>query len=98
MKTLLFLCLAVLSTPLFAAEVDYEVDGRAYLGYHVSPEGGAPLVLLIHDWDGLTDYEMTTYGGAPHAFTVFDTDRHDPTADQRSWDRFIDFLDTLFGE
>jgi len=38
--------------------VAYEVDGRPYEGYFVSPAADAPLVLLIHDWDGLTDYEI----------------------------------------
>ena len=38
--------------------VTYEVDSRAYEGYYVSPAENAPLVLLIHDWDGLTDYEI----------------------------------------
>ncbi len=40
------------------ASVAYEVGGRPYEGYFVSPSDGAPLVLLIHDWDGLTDYEV----------------------------------------
>ena len=38
--------------------VTYQVDGADYEGYFVSPGGNAPLVLLIHDWDGLTDYEV----------------------------------------
>jgi dienelactone hydrolase len=38
--------------------VTYEVDGQPYEGYYVSPSSTAPLVLLIHDWDGLTDYEI----------------------------------------
>ena len=38
--------------------VTYEIDGQAYEGYYVSPAEKAPLVLLIHDWDGLTDYEI----------------------------------------
>ncbi len=38
--------------------VSYQVDGISYEGYYVSPAKGAPLVLLIHDWDGLTDYEI----------------------------------------
>ncbi|MFP4381348.1 MAG: dienelactone hydrolase family protein [Candidatus Sumerlaeia bacterium] len=40
-----------------AEDVTYEVDGAEYEGYYVSPGDDAPLVLLIHDWDGLTDYE-----------------------------------------
>ena len=38
--------------------VTYQVGGADYEGYYVSPGGNAPLVLLIHDWDGLTDYEV----------------------------------------
>jgi len=38
--------------------VTYEIDNQAYEGYYVSPSENAPLVLLIHDWNGLTDYEM----------------------------------------
>lgn len=37
-------------------DVTYQVDGQPFEGYYVG-EGDAPLVLLIHDWDGLTDYE-----------------------------------------
>ena len=40
------------------APVTYQVDGQAYEGYYVAPFEQAPLVLLIHDWDGLTDYEV----------------------------------------
>jgi dienelactone hydrolase len=40
------------------APVVYQVNGQAYEGYYVSPGSGAPFVLLIHDWDGLTDYEI----------------------------------------
>jgi dienelactone hydrolase len=38
--------------------VAYDVGGQPYEGYFVSPSPKAPLVLLIHDWDGLTDYEV----------------------------------------
>jgi dienelactone hydrolase len=40
------------------APVTYQVDGQAYEGYYISPSKQAPMVLLIHDWDGLTDYEV----------------------------------------
>jgi len=41
-------------------------------------------------------HEMITYGGAPHAFTVFGEDRYREDADRKSWSRFKDFLaDTL---
>jgi len=38
--------------------VTYKVNKDSYEGYFVSPGESAPLVLLIHDWDGLTDYEI----------------------------------------
>ncbi|MDD5557360.1 MAG: dienelactone hydrolase family protein [bacterium] len=36
----------------------YKVDGKPYQGYYIDAGRNAPLVLLIHDWDGLTDYEI----------------------------------------
>lgn len=39
-------------------KITYMIDDQSYEGYYVSPGGDAPLVLLIHDWDGLTDYEV----------------------------------------
>ena len=42
------------------------------------------------------DHEMITYGGAKHAFTVFDGNRYHEMADKKSWKRFTEFLsDTL---
>jgi len=38
--------------------VDYKVEGNTYEGYFTGGKSNAPLVLLIHDWDGLTDYEV----------------------------------------
>ncbi|KPK31529.1 MAG: dienelactone hydrolase, partial [Nitrospira bacterium SG8_35_1] len=40
------------------SSLTYEIDGKPYEGYFVSPSPKAPLILLIHDWDGLTGYEM----------------------------------------
>jgi len=35
---------------------------------------------------------MITYSGAPHAFTVFGSDRYRQDADTKSWQRFTEFL------
>jgi dienelactone hydrolase len=40
------------------AVVTYQVNGQSYEGYYISPSKQTPLVLLIHDWDGLTGYEI----------------------------------------
>jgi len=56
----IFLFLSVTSVAFGAtgASVTYQVDGQSYEGYYISPSEQAPFVLLIHDWDGLTDYEI----------------------------------------
>jgi dienelactone hydrolase len=38
--------------------VSYDVNGEPYEGYFVSPSPNSALALLVHDWDGLTDYEV----------------------------------------
>ncbi len=57
---LFFTCLffPVISMAAEGTFVAYNVDSKAYEGYYVSPAKGSPFVLLIHDWDGLTDYEV----------------------------------------
>lgn len=55
----LLIILALSSTANAAgSSVTYEVKGKPYEGYFVSPSASAPLILLIHDWDGLTEYEV----------------------------------------
>ena len=53
--------LLTVSTVAFGAtgsSVTYRVNGQPYEGYYISPSARAPFLLLIHDWDGLTDYEI----------------------------------------
>ena len=38
--------------------VTYQINDHIYEGYFITPSENAPLVFLIHDWDGLTDYEI----------------------------------------
>ena len=47
-----------LSTLTFAQNITYKVDGKDYEGYYKSPSKDAPLVYMVHDWDGITDYEI----------------------------------------
>ena len=56
----MFLLLSI-STVAFGATgawVTYQVNSQPYKGYYITPSQQAPFVLLIHDWDGLTDYEV----------------------------------------
>jgi dienelactone hydrolase len=61
MKILYLVVLMLINAALCSAAgsaVTYKVDGNLYEGYFVNPGKNAPLVLLVHDWDGLTDYEV----------------------------------------
>lgn len=41
-------------------------------------------------------HEMITYGGAPHAFSIFGSPRYRKEADENSWKRLTDFLNKTF--
>lgn len=62
----------------FAAQgqlVHYQVGGEDFEGYYISPSEDAPFILLIHDWDGLTDYEVKRAGMlADMGYSVFAAD------------------------
>ena len=58
MKKIIFTVLAMVSLAFAGGYVTYSVDGKKYEGYYNSPSKNAPLVYLVHDWDGLTDYEV----------------------------------------
>lgn len=55
-----FVSLLVVASTGFAGgkSVSYDIKGEPFEGYFVSPSANAPLILLVHDWDGLTDYEV----------------------------------------
>ncbi len=64
--------------------------------------GGADSSITMQDVAALSEqlekagvtYEIEVYSGAPHAFTVFGSDRYRERADQKSWDAFKTFLST----
>jgi len=56
-NTLFFLFVFSTSALATGASVSYEVNGEVFEGYYTSPAEDAPMILLVHDWDGLTDYE-----------------------------------------
>lgn len=59
-RYILIISLVLFAGSVWAAggSVTYKVNGVDYEGYYASPEKDAPLVLMVHDWDGLTDYEV----------------------------------------
>jgi dienelactone hydrolase len=58
---------------------------------HITMDQFAELARQLESF--LVEHEMITYGGARHAFTVYGEDRYDKDADEKSWARFLEFLD-----
>ena len=63
MKKLFAITLMLFSASVFAGghggkKITYQVDGQDYEGFFADAGANAPMVLLIHDWDGLTSYEI----------------------------------------
>lgn len=80
MRTWIFAVIMLLAMPPAAAlaagkHITYEIDGQAYEGYYITPGEDAPLVLMMHDWDGLTAYEVERAGMlAEMGYAVFAAD------------------------
>lgn len=78
MKTIFtFVLVLMISSTAAAAgkSVVYEVNGASYEGYYTEASGNAPLILLVHDWNGLTDYEVKRADMlAEMGYTVFAVD------------------------
>lgn len=82
-------------------------DGQNYsqtTGEVVIFHGSADAAVSLDDFAQLAEeleqtgvvHEMTTYSGAPHAFTVFGSQRYRKDADMKSWQRFTKYLEEKF--
>jgi len=76
---------------------DYSKVRGSVLVFHGSADSSVSLqsfadLAVALEAKGIS-HEMTTYSGAPHAFTVFGSDRYRKDADSKSWRRFIEYLD-----
>lgn len=58
MKKLILTVLCFVSLSFANGNVTYNIDGNEYEGYYSSASKDAPLVFMVHDWDGITDYEI----------------------------------------
>lgn len=56
------LAMALAAAPALAEEVRYEVEGETFVGWFEAAEAPRGLVLIVHDWDGLNDYEKRRAG------------------------------------
>ncbi|SFT37453.1 dienelactone hydrolase family protein [Halomonas saccharevitans] len=79
-------------------------DGQGYradTGPILVAHGGADGSISLDDVAALgreleaagTPYEIEIYSGAPHAFTVFGSERYQARADEKSWAAFLSLLD-----
>jgi len=59
----------------------------------VSIDDFAKLVKELEQYN--IPHEMVTYGGAPHAFTVFGSEHYRKVADERSWEHFNTYLNNI---
>jgi len=77
----------------------YDADTAPILVAH----GGADQSITLDDVATLgkeleaagVTYEIEIYSGAPHAFTVFGSDRYQQRADEKSWAAFQELLDEV---
>jgi len=56
--TILFLLIFISTAGAAGQHVTYKINDEPYEGYFIRPSSNAPLIIIIHDWDGLTDYEV----------------------------------------
>ena len=47
----------LMATPALAEDVSYTVAGEKFTGYWAQAEDAKGTVVIVHDWDGMTDYE-----------------------------------------
>lgn len=79
---------------------DYSQAKGQFLIFHGSADTNITMKQFAALNEELEEYhlahEMISYGGAPHAFTVFDSKRYNENADKKSWQRFVEWLGEVF--
>ncbi|WP_028844525.1 dienelactone hydrolase family protein [Thermodesulfovibrio thiophilus] len=78
---------------------DYSKTKGEILVFHGSADTMIPIeefTQLVKELEAFNvNHEMTTYSGAPHAFTVFGTENYREVADKRAWKRLIEYLQEI---
>lgn len=76
---------------------DYSKTQAPVLIMHGGADSGIPMSQVAEVFELMeqagVEYEIEVYSGAPHAWTVFGSDRYRAKADEKSWDAFGDFLE-----
>ena len=79
----------------------YSADVAPLLVAHGGADESVPtddVAALVRELEAAgATYEVEIYSGAPHAFTVFGTDRYQERADTKSWEALAGFLEDRLG-
>ena len=81
--------LALAATPAVAENVGYSYADDSFTGYFAAAEEPRGLILIVHDWDGLTEYErrradmLAEMGYDAFALDMFGDDTPTETMDHR---------------
>ena len=59
LKWLSAIITVIFSFSAYGSPTEYSVAGNQYEGYYLSAGKNTSLVVIVHDWDGLTEYEKT---------------------------------------
>jgi dienelactone hydrolase len=78
----------------------YEVGGTAYEGYVATPEGESRgTVLIVHDWDGMTDYEERRADMLAEAgYTAFAIDVYGAETDPQGFEEYRALSGALYAD
>ncbi len=81
---------------------DYSQVKGSVIVFHGSADSFVPISRFADMVTGLEEagvsHEMITYSAAPHAFSVFGSERYREVPDKKSWARFLDYLDETLGD
>jgi dienelactone hydrolase len=80
--------------------VTYEVGGTAYEGYVATPEGESRgTVLIVHDWDGMTEYEKRRADMlAAAGYTAFAIDVYGADTDPQGFEEYRALSGALYAD
>jgi dienelactone hydrolase len=95
--------LAVCTLPLAAQAgelITYDVGGTAFEGYVATPEGESRgTVLIVHYWDGMTDYEQRRADMLAEAgYTAFAVDVYGAETDPQGFEEYRALSGALYGD
>lgn len=75
MRLIGFCIFWLFNVQVMAEQIHYEINGEKFESYFINPSDSAPLIVLIHDWDGVTEYEkMRANMLADQGYAVFAVD------------------------